>query len=134
MKRNCNLELGLLTPSVFSNSVDYNGRCNSMSEEGGSPNEKQPLTIFYNGRVASCDATEQQARIIISLASRETEVKSNNLRPRGSNTYSPVLTNSPIGSPTSSSLSMKRSLQRFLEKRKRRAQAMSPYRLTTGEN
>ncbi|KAL6546371.1 hypothetical protein OROMI_022092 [Orobanche minor] len=61
MRRNCNLELQLVTPSVFSNSADYyNGRCNSMSEEGGSPNEKQPLTIFYNGRVASCDATEQQ--------------------------------------------------------------------------
>ncbi|KAL6500670.1 hypothetical protein OROHE_025467 [Orobanche hederae] len=131
MRRNCNLELQLVTPSVFSNSADYyNGRCNSMSEEGGSPNEKQPLTIFYNGRVASCDATEQQARTIIFLASRETEEKSNSSRPRGSNSScSPFLTNSPICSPTTSStsLSMKRSLQRFLEKRKSRAQAMSPY-------
>ncbi|KAL6561963.1 hypothetical protein OROGR_002970 [Orobanche gracilis] len=126
MKRNCNLELRLVTPPAFSNSADYNGRSNSMSEEGGSPNGKQPLTIFYNGRVASCDATEQQARTIIFLASREMEEKSKGSRHGGSNPCSPFLANSPICSPTNTNLSMKRSLQRFLEKRKSRAQAMSP--------
>ncbi|GFP81160.1 protein tify 5a [Phtheirospermum japonicum] len=64
-----------------------------------------------------------QARTIIFHASKEMEGKSNNSP--GSSPCSPVL-NSPIYSPTTS-LSMKRSLQRFLEKRKARAQAMSPY-------
>ncbi|KAK6124050.1 hypothetical protein DH2020_042196 [Rehmannia glutinosa] len=121
MKRNCNLELRLVTPSVFSHSSDYNDRNHSMYdiEGSGSPNKKQQLTIFYNGRVASCDATELQARTIIFLASKEMEEKSNNSP--GSDPCSPVL-----HSPTTN-LSMKRSLQRFLEKRKTRAQAMSPY-------
>ncbi|CAA0823723.1 Protein TIFY 5A [Striga hermonthica] len=86
-----------------------------------SPNEiTMPLTIFYNGRVASCDATELQARTIISLASKETEKKSNS-----GLEFSPYplpTPNSPISSPT-----LKRSLQRFLQKRKTRAQSMSPY-------
>ncbi|KAI3455997.1 hypothetical protein Pfo_012660 [Paulownia fortunei] len=127
MKRNCNLELRLVTPSVFSLSPDYNGQYRSMLDmEGGSPNEKQQMTIFYNGRVAACDVTELQARAIILLASREMEEKSNNWP--GSDSCSPVL-NSPLCSPTTG-LSMKRSLQRFLEKRNGRAQATSPYPIT----
>ncbi|KAL3643652.1 hypothetical protein CASFOL_014467 [Castilleja foliolosa] len=113
MKRNCNLELRLVT-----HSSDY---YNSMSDDHRE--EKQPLTIFYNGRVASSDTTELQARTIIFLASKEMEGKSNNWA--GTSPCSEVL-NSPIYSPTTH-LSMKRSLQRFLEKRKNRAQSMSPY-------
>ncbi|PIN04062.1 hypothetical protein CDL12_23409 [Handroanthus impetiginosus] len=125
MKRNCNLELRLVTPSVFSHSSDHGGGHNSMLDlEDPSPNEKQKLTIFYNGKVAACDVTELQARAIISLAGRETEdQKSSNSS--GSEPSSPAI-NSPIYSPTTV-LSMKRSLQRFLQKRKTRAQAISPY-------
>ncbi|PIN04060.1 hypothetical protein CDL12_23407 [Handroanthus impetiginosus] len=113
MKRNCNLELWLATPSVFSHSSDHNGGYNYMLDlEDPSPNEKQKLTIFYN------------ARAIISLAGRETEdQKSSNSS--GSEPSSPAI-NSLISSPTKV-LSMKRSLQRFLQKRKTRAQAISPY-------
>ncbi|KAK2965284.1 hypothetical protein RJ640_004153 [Escallonia rubra] len=92
----------------------------------GSPNEKesqQQLTIFYSGRMSVCDATELQARAIILLASQETEQKSKT--PTGSSEPSSPLILSPLYSPTG--LSMKRSLQRFLQKRKHRAQATSPY-------
>ncbi|KAK4491576.1 hypothetical protein RD792_002328 [Penstemon davidsonii] len=121
MKRNCNLELRLVTPSVFSHSSNYInniGQCNSMLDLfGESPNEKkqpqpQPLTIFYNGRVAVSDVTELQARSIIMLA-----------KSTSPNDHDP---HSQLHSPISG-LSMKRSLQKFLEKRKTRAEATSPY-------
>ncbi|KAK3000785.1 hypothetical protein RJ639_021451 [Escallonia herrerae] len=92
----------------------------------GSPNEKesqQQLTIFYNGRMSVCDVTERQARAIILLASQETEQKSKT--PTGSSEPSSPLIQSPVYSPTG--LSMKRSLQRFLQKRQHRTQAISPY-------
>ncbi|KAK2965287.1 hypothetical protein RJ640_004156 [Escallonia rubra] len=72
--------------------------------------------------MSMCDATELQARAIILLASQETEEKSKS--PTGSEPSSPLI-QSPLYSPTG--LSMKRSLQRFLQKRKHRAQATSPY-------
>ncbi|KAI3466832.1 hypothetical protein Pfo_023495 [Paulownia fortunei] len=126
MKRNCNLELRLVTPSVFSHSSDHNAHYPSMVDmEGGNPNEKQQLTIFYNGRVAVCDATELQARAIIWFASREGDSP-------GSDPSPPLLTSS-LYSPTAG-LSMKRSLKRFLQKRKTRAQATSPYPVTRHSN
>ncbi|KAG8365630.1 hypothetical protein BUALT_Bualt18G0126100 [Buddleja alternifolia] len=118
MRRNCNLELRLETPSVFSRSSDHYNSQLDMVEESGK--EKKQLIIFYNGRIAVCDATELQARAIILLASREMEEKSNS--PAGSVLYSP----SPLYSPTSV-LSMQRSLKRFLQKRKSRVQATYPY-------
>ncbi|KAG6405016.1 hypothetical protein SASPL_132595 [Salvia splendens] len=61
MKRNCNLELRLLTPSVSFHLSDRSDL--DMNE---SPNKTQQLTIFYNGKVASCDATELQVKYLIS--------------------------------------------------------------------
>ncbi|KAL3522623.1 hypothetical protein ACH5RR_015457 [Cinchona calisaya] len=122
MRRNCNLELRLppTTAACFVSS-DYGSsspsilRLNKLSE---APKQEQQLTIFYNGQIAVCDVTELQARAIILLASRETE-KSR------TPPASPLL-QSPLYSPTAG-LSMKRSLQRFLQKRKNRNQATSPY-------
>ncbi|GER36752.1 jasmonate Zim-domain protein [Striga asiatica] len=121
MKRNCNLELQLVTPSsVFSRSSDNNGRYMNTTLDEERPNKiTKPLTIFYNGRVASCDATELQAREIIFLASKEMEKKSNS--GLGLSPYPSPLPNSPISSPT-----LKTSLKRFLEKRKTRAQSVNP--------
>ncbi|KAH6790205.1 hypothetical protein C2S51_005211 [Perilla frutescens var. frutescens] len=129
MKRNCNLELRLVTPSVISSHfADRSGRFHHsmLDMEDASTNKTQQLTIFYKGKVASCDATELQARAILSLASRETEEKSNKNSP--ATPCSPPL-NSPVYS-AATGLSMKRSLQRFLEKRKSRAQSISPYPIT----
>ncbi|KAL1555834.1 protein TIFY 5A-like [Salvia divinorum] len=120
MKRNCNLELRLLTPSV---SFHLSDRSDSMLDMNESPNKTQQLTIFYNGKVASCDATELQARTIISLASGEMEGKWSKNSPAAAAMNSPV-----YGAATG--LSMKGSLQRFLEKRKTRAQSISPYSIT----
>ncbi|XP_057764001.1 protein TIFY 5A [Salvia miltiorrhiza] len=120
MKRNCNLELRLVTPSVSFHLADRSDSMLDMNEE--SPYNTQQLTIFYNGKIASCDATELQARAIISLASREAEEKSSRNSP-------PPPLNSPVYS-AATGMSMKRSLKRFLEKRKSRAQSMSPYLIT----
>lgn len=94
-----------------------------------------------------------QARAILFYASKEIEEKMTMMKtPRGSNDaeYSPTLTPTPtststptptptstpssasstvvqMSSPTAAGLSMKRSLQRFLQKRKHRVQATSPY-------
>ncbi|XP_059665644.1 protein TIFY 5A-like [Cornus florida] len=123
---NCNLELRLLPPSAPSCSTDCNDDHHQSMREifSASPKEKemQQITIFYNGRVTSCDVTELQARAIIQHARREMEGELKT--PTGSEPSSPLL-QSQLHSPAG--LSMKRSLQRFLQKRKCRSQAMSPY-------
>nr|QZL14045.1 jasmonate ZIM-domain protein 6 [Mentha canadensis] len=123
MKRNCNLELRLVTPSV---SFHFANQSHSMlrKTEDEKPEKTQQLTIFYNGKIASCDATELQARAIISVARREAEEKKAPGTP-----CSAAAMNSPVYS-AASGMSMKRSLQRFLEKRKSRALSISPYSIT----
>ncbi|CAH2062500.1 unnamed protein product [Thlaspi arvense] len=132
MRRNCNLELRLVPPSAALQPADFEDdqpRLRPMLDlRRGSPKERdeqqqQQLTIFYNGNISVCDVTELQARAIILLASKEMEerVKS----PMGSEPSSPLI-QSPLCSPNSG-LSMKRSLQRFLQKRQNRIQSTSPY-------
>ncbi|XP_073030565.1 protein TIFY 5A-like [Primulina eburnea] len=114
MKRNCNLELRLVKPAhpVFSNDINIGGQTpNPIYKE---------LTVFYKGEVCVSDVTELQARAIILLASREMEEKSPGSK-----------LNSPLCSPTTG-LYMKRSLQRFLQKRKTRSQETSPYPVNSG--
>ncbi|KAF3449945.1 hypothetical protein FNV43_RR06024 [Rhamnella rubrinervis] len=106
---------------------------------------QQQLTIFYNGNMCVCDVTELQARAILFYASREMEEKMMTMRtPKYDDAeYSPAPTPTPtttptptgsststvvqMSSPTAAGLSMKRSLQRFLQKRKHRVHATSPY-------
>ncbi|CAK9167854.1 unnamed protein product [Ilex paraguariensis] len=132
MGRNCNLDLRLVPTSVSSvslQSTDFEDQHHHqepiMDLMGASTNEKhqQQLTIFYDGRVSVCDVTELQARAIILLASREMEEKSKTLS--GSSDPPSPLLQSQLSSPTG--LPLKRSLQRFLQKRKHRIQATSPY-------
>ena len=131
------------------------GRTTVLMEEsasnGISPKQSQPLTIFYNGKVCVCDVNEIQVRVhsssfflnifiylnyrsllifncsfmqakaILLTAKREADERSARTpTPATANLRSPVYTPTP-------SLSMKKSLQRFLQKRQHRAQAMTPY-------
>ncbi|XP_071699764.1 protein TIFY 5A-like [Rutidosis leptorrhynchoides] len=136
MRRNCNLELRLVPPSPYTFSDDHHRLINATEEINGEAKEKQnqQLTIFYEGKDSVCDVTELQARSIIKLASEEMEDKWRKT-PRSiasSQPLSPLMPSpssslSPSPSPSPSGLSMKRSLQRFLQKRKHRMQATSPY-------
>ncbi|KAK4386473.1 hypothetical protein Sango_2517900 [Sesamum angolense] len=98
MKREyCNLELGLNTPAPSSS---------LYSSDDERPIKQQQLTIFYNGRGVVSDATEFEARAILLLAKTSADSSS-------------PLPLAPTPTPTPG-VSMKRSLQRFLEKRKSR--------------
>ncbi|XP_060181722.1 protein TIFY 5A-like [Lycium barbarum] len=125
MRRNCNLELRLRPPSLsaFSPKNICTTPYFSMEDKESKELEQlaqQQLTIFYNGKHVVSDATEHQAKAIIYLASREIEEKTKK-------------TPSPISKPSSpllqpqTGLFMKRSLQRFLQKRKNRIQTTLPY-------
>ncbi|XP_055821959.1 protein TIFY 5A-like [Solanum dulcamara] len=111
MRRNCNLELSLMPPSPNNFSMEDQELKNKQSQQ---------LTIFYNGKFVVSDITELQAKAIIYLASKEMKEKTNQ-------------TSSPISEPSSpllqpeTDLFMKKSLQRFLQKRKNRIQTASPY-------
>ncbi|KAK4345261.1 hypothetical protein RND71_035437 [Anisodus tanguticus] len=120
MRRNCNLELRLVPPCVSFSPKDrttpyiFMGNKESIDEK-----QQQQLTIFYDGKVVVSDATELQARAIIHLAGREVEEKTKTPSSR-SEPPSPLLR-------LQTGISMKRSLQGFLQKRKNRIQATSPY-------
>ncbi|RZC45417.1 hypothetical protein C5167_038369 [Papaver somniferum] len=124
LRRNCNFELCLVPPS--SSAIDTYSHHNSMTE--GSDESPQHLTIFFDGRVSVCDVTELQAREILSLARREMNERmtsdtscSSAPSPATPSVAQSQLQISPNG------ICMQRSLQRFLQKRKNRIQATSPY-------
>ncbi|XP_010907302.1 protein TIFY 5A [Elaeis guineensis] len=101
--------------------------------------QQQKITIFYNGQICVCDGTEFQARAIISMAKKEMddrmnknyhiqqqhqfEQKHNKLNPP----QPPASSSKAMPQLLNQGLSMKRSLQRFLQKRKARMNAASPY-------
>ncbi|XP_030546548.1 protein TIFY 5A [Rhodamnia argentea] len=116
MGKNCNLDLHLLSSISSSSSSSSSSYDESSSTTQQSHLNQQQLAILYKGRVRPFDLTEFQARAIIWLASREVESSS-----------PPPLKKTPLWSPSASGLSMKRSLQRFLQERRKRARAMSPY-------
>ncbi|KAL2341119.1 hypothetical protein Fmac_009059 [Flemingia macrophylla] len=132
MRRNCNLELALFPPT------DSGPRHHSMVQEANeiSPTQsshhrqeqQQPLTIFYDGKICVADVTELQAKFILMLANKSTD-QQRLATGSGSEPSSPTIMQSPnqLYSP-GTGLSMRKSLQRFLQKRKIRVQEASPYR------
>ncbi|XP_020235600.1 protein TIFY 5A [Cajanus cajan] len=134
MRRNCNLELALFPP------CDSGPRHHSLVEDASeiSPmqnyhhrqEQQQPLTIFYDGKICVADVTELQAKSILMLANKRMEQRVRTAS--GSEPSSPTTMQSPNqlyspGTGTGTGLSMRKSLQRFLHKRKIRAQEASPY-------
>ncbi|KAA8544883.1 hypothetical protein F0562_019722 [Nyssa sinensis] len=93
------------------------------------PSTGSLMTIFYKGRVCVCDVTELQARAIIWLARRGMEEK---VKIPGVDLSSPSPSPSPLPYLLSQlcvspGVPLKRSLQRFLQKRKDRIKSISPY-------
>ncbi|KAJ0233644.1 Protein TIFY 5A [Hirschfeldia incana] len=125
MEKNCDLELRLFPTSSFDTDsdtsvVESRSSGNSLPKE----DESQRITIFYNGKMCvSSNVTHLQAKSIISIASREMEERSssNGSDPRNRLTR---LHHHQLPNPKAS---MKRSLQSFLQKRRIRIQATSPY-------
>ncbi|XP_054779435.1 protein TIFY 5A-like [Prosopis cineraria] len=127
MRRNCNLELRLFPSHDSDHHVhhhpimgegDKNHESEMMSPED--EGQQQKLTIFYDGKVCVSDVTDLQARWIMKEATKEVEEKMKR------SLSSSSLGQSQMCSPNTA-LSMKRSLQRFLQKRKDRIHESSPY-------
>ncbi|WOL07899.1 hypothetical protein Cni_G16649 [Canna indica] len=93
--------------------------------------QQQQLAIFYNGQICFCDATEIKARAIISMAKREMDDQMMKKRRQQQGGGEEMKESSPAQNPErllmNPELPMKRSLQRFLQKRKSRLNAASPY-------
>ncbi|KAM6548620.1 hypothetical protein CsatB_020296 [Cannabis sativa] len=87
------------------------------------PSANQKVTVFFNERAFVCDMTELQARAILLFANKKVE------EGRDGEGLELALSSVCLQSQIcgSQGLSMKRSLQRFLQKRKQRSQASSPY-------
>ncbi|KAH0458300.1 hypothetical protein IEQ34_013615 [Dendrobium chrysotoxum] len=96
--------------------------------------QRRQMTIFYNGRVCVSDVTELQGKAILEMAKKELrldEKQGGGNRQEEINTAAlPAVTEAPAPATQlmSPGQSMKRSLQRFLQKRKARiADSSSPY-------
>ncbi|XP_020582143.1 protein TIFY 5A-like [Phalaenopsis equestris] len=120
----CETELCLTPCGRSSNNNQKRTEMSVSGDLAGGGNELQKkISFFYGGQVFICDVTEIQARAIICMAKREMEeamISSSQSAsaPRGS---WPELHAPPEPQLLSSRLSMKRSLQSFLQQRKSRA-------------
>ncbi|GAB4840643.1 hypothetical protein Ancab_021410 [Ancistrocladus abbreviatus] len=130
------IETGLV-PSSAAAMETYNGdndqsQQHRQQQQQQQRQQQQQMTIFYDGMVRVCDVTEVQARAIIWLASRAVEERA---------AISPSLQRQPLFSPVPAAApppavvaasapaappALKRSLQRFLEKRNHRIHAAAP--------
>ncbi|XP_058754453.1 protein TIFY 5A-like [Vicia villosa] len=130
MRRNCNLELCLFPQYVSDSTHNQNNHMfeeEKDSDKSSMQNQQQPLTIFYDGKMCVIDVTEFQAKSILMMADRK--VQETVMTPE-SKASTPTIVQSPhqLYSPgPAPALSMRTSLQRFLQKRKNRIQQASPY-------
>ncbi|PON32825.1 Tify domain containing protein [Parasponia andersonii] len=125
MKKNYNLDnFGFSFPTISSVPIHCH-QTPSMKHKYRIPSvlsHQQQVTVFFNGRAFVCDMTEMQARAIILIASREIEERKDT---QGSELALSIWLQSQLY--RSPGFSMKRSLQRFLQKRKQRSQSSSSY-------
>ncbi|KAF7803156.1 protein TIFY 5A [Senna tora] len=118
MRRNSNLQELCLFPSVRQ---DLHNHRPMMEEGADAISDETPhqnlhkLTIFYDGKMCVSDVTD--------LQEKDEKVKT----PNGSSSEPSSPSTIPALYSPNSGLSMKRSLQRFLQKRKNRIQEASPY-------
>ncbi|MCL7048829.1 hypothetical protein MKW94_018889 [Papaver nudicaule] len=134
IRRNCNLELCLVPPCSSSSSAaaaidtysHHHQDRNSMTQ-GSDASPQQRLTIFFDGKVSVCDVTELQAREILNLARRDMTSCSTPFSSEPSPAATQAVVQSQLKNPDLNGICMQRSLQRFLQKRKSRIQATSPY-------
>ncbi|KAH0435908.1 hypothetical protein IEQ34_018255 [Dendrobium chrysotoxum] len=132
----CDTELSLTPGGRSSSSRNQSGDGRPGMSVSGAPATptagelQQKISIFYGGQVCICDVTEIQARAIICMAKREMEEKMKSSGQsasalRGSGPEPPAVPDKQV---LNSRLSMKRSLQSFLQKRKTRAcESSTPY-------
>ncbi|RRT50274.1 hypothetical protein B296_00030680 [Ensete ventricosum] len=93
--------------------------------------QQQQLTICYNGGICVCDVTEIEVEAIIAMARQETDDQTRKKRQEQQSKESSTTSSSPLPPHhlhVDPELSRKRSLQRFLQKRNSRTNAVSPYR------
>ncbi|XP_074587325.1 protein TIFY 5A [Curcuma longa] len=111
--------------------------CRVKKQEERQQQGNQQITIFYNGQICIRNVTELQARAIICMATSEMD---DQLAKEKESSPSQLLHHRASVRPPLSveqqllmnpKLPMKRSLQRFLQKRKSRSLAISPYYMHT---
>ncbi|CAL9123014.1 unnamed protein product [Musa textilis] len=131
----CDPELRLSLCTGEDGHRNYRSDSSRLSRVDSPRRNQQQMTIFYDGRVCVCTATEMQAKAIISMAKREMDdmvaekKQQQQQQSAESSTSSLPRPPSPRAVPQmlNPGLSMKRSLQRFLQKRKARINDVSPY-------
>ncbi|KAI4343083.1 hypothetical protein MLD38_027626 [Melastoma candidum] len=124
----CNLDLQLHPSSSSSSSLDATSTSSIRQHQLDDhlnhqhqlhlekmPGGELPLTIFYAGEIYVVNVDQQRARSIMGMAAKGTGREDWKL-------------STPYSSNPMTNLSMKRSLQRFLERRKHRIRSMNPYR------
>ncbi|KAF2558735.1 hypothetical protein F2Q68_00016869 [Brassica cretica] len=109
---NCSLDLCL---SPVTSSLQSCHRDSKVSQSLATRTKE--INAFYNGRVLEYDLVEIQIRAVIEMASKERDITVLEL--------APVRLESPLVFP------VKRSVERFLEKRKKRSKYVTtPYSYT----
>ncbi|AEE76617.1 Protein JAZ13 [Arabidopsis thaliana] len=105
--KGCSLDLHLSPMASTLQSCHQDSTVNDRS----STIRSKEINAFYSGRLSEYDLVEIQMRAIIEMASKDREVTALELVP--------VRLESPLG------CSVKRSVKRFLEKRKKRSKSFT---------
>ncbi|XP_020689972.1 protein TIFY 5A [Dendrobium catenatum] len=126
----CDTELCLTPGGRQSSNTGLIRRSNAGDIAGGE--QQQEITMLYGGQACVGDVTEIQARAIICMVRREMKEmmgSSSDSSSLAGSSWSAALPPPSFSEPliANPGLSMKRSLQRFLQKRKARVYDSIPY-------